>query len=175
MKQVYNLIFLLVIVLGISQNSAISQTTSFVSPNYEITFPNTWELDTSNARGTEFFIYTKSEIKREQKSQIISLIVQNLASQNIDIVKYKQITERQMAGLGSSSKIFKSEIIQSTKGRYFQMLYSITQDNRKLKGTQICFIKNEKAYLITFTSDFNKFEQYRKVGEIILNSFSVYK
>ena len=173
MKQIFKLIFILVIVLEIFTTSATSQTTSYISQNYEIKFPNTWEIDTSKAKGTEFFICTKKEIQSEIKSQIISLIVQNLTGKNIDIIKYKQITERQIADLGNNGKIFISEIKQSTKGEYFQMVYSFIQDNRKFKGIQVCFIKNKKAYLLTFTSDLNKFEKYKNIGEYILNSFNV--
>jgi hypothetical protein len=72
-----------------------------------------------------------------------------------------------------NSEIIKSEIKQSAKGEYFQMIYLFVQDNRKLKGIQICFIKNEKAYLLTFTSDFDKFEYYKTTAKNILNSFTV--
>lgn len=173
MKQILKLIFILVIVIGIFTTSARSQTRSYTNQNYEIKFPNTWKIDTSKNKGTEFFICIKSEIKSQIKSQIISLIVQNLVGQNIDIIKYKQITERQIADLGNNGKIFNSEIKQSKKGKYFRMEYSFIQDNRKFRGIQLCFLKNKKSYLLTFTSDLNKFEQYKNIGENILNSFNV--
>ena len=79
----------------------------------------------------------------------------------------------QIADLGNNGKIFNSEVKQSTKGKYFRMEYSFIQDNRKFRGIQLCFIKNKKAYLLTFTSDLNKFEQYKNIGENILKSFNV--
>jgi hypothetical protein len=78
-----------------------------------------------------------------------------------------------MADVISNGKIYESKIIQSPKGKYFQMVCSFTQNDRKLKAIQICFIKNEIAYLLTFTSDTSKFGQYKNTAEKILNSFSV--
>ena len=46
----------------------------------------------------------------------------------------------------------------------------MTQGKYRIKVTSICFIKNDKAYLVTFGSMIDKYEQYQKYGEEILNS-----
>jgi len=48
-----------------------------------------------------------------------------------------------------------------------------SQGKSRLKIISICFISNEKAYLATFTAEFDKYDKYQKTAEQILTSFSL--
>lgn len=62
-------------------------------------------------------------------------------------------------------------IVKKENQEYFKVTYTMIQMTLKLKITSICFIKNNKAYLVTLSAEFDKYEQYKKIGEDILNSF----
>jgi hypothetical protein len=121
--------------------------------------------------GTELFVFSPLENETDKFSENVNIIIQNLSGQNINLEKYKQITERQLFDLANDCKVFESSIVKKNKKEYFKTTYAMTQGKFRLKITSICFIENEKAYLATFSSEFDKHEQYKNVGEKILNSF----
>jgi len=125
--------------------------------------------------GPELFVFSPLENQNDKFSENVNVIIQDLAGQNIDLKKYKQITEGQLTNMATDGKIVESSIVKGNKGDYYKIIYSRTQGNFRLKITSLCYIKNDKAYLVTFTSEFDKYDQYNKIGQEILNSFSLTK
>jgi hypothetical protein len=74
----------------------------------------------------------------------------------------------------TDGKVFESSIVKGER-EYFKAIYAMTQGKFRLKITSVCFIKNNKAYLATFTTEIEKYDLYKKEGEEILNSFSLKK
>lgn len=149
--------------------------TIFAKDNYKIQYPKSWRLDTSKIMGTDFFIFAPLENETDNFSENINVIIQDLRNQNIDLEKYKLITDNQINQFATDPKVFESAIIKENNNEYFRIVYAMTQGKARLKITSICLIKNDKAYLATFTTEFNKYGQYNKVGEEILSSFCLTK
>ncbi len=148
----------------------------FAKDNYKIQYPKSWQLDTSKIMGTNFFVLAPLENATDKFRENVNGIIQDLRGQNIDLEKYKQITDKQISEFVTDSKVFESAIIKSNESNhYYKIVYAITQGKFRLKITSFCFIKNDKAYLVTFTTEFDKYEQYKNVGEEILNSFLLIK
>jgi len=148
---------------------------SFSKDNYKIEYPKSWRLDTSRLIGTEFFLFAPLENQTDKFSENVSLIIQDLAGQNINLENYKTITDKQLTDFATDPTIFESVIKTINDKEYFRIVYVMTQGKSRLKITSICFIKNDKAYLITFTTELEKYEMYKKIGEEILNSFYLTK
>lgn len=149
--------------------------TIFAKDNYKVQYPKSWRLDTSKLMGTEFFVFAPLENQADNFSENVNGIIQDLGGQNIDLEKYKQITDNQINQFATDPKVFESTIIKTNNNEYFRIVYAMTQGKARLKITTICFIKNDKAYLITFTTGFDKYELSKKVGEEILSSFCLTK
>jgi hypothetical protein len=125
--------------------------------------------------GTEFFVFSPLENENDKFSENVNGIIQDLSGQNIDLEKYKQITDKQLTDMATDGQVFESAIVKTEKMEYFKTTYAMTQGKLRLKITSICFIKDDKAYLVTLSSEFDKYDSYKKVGEEILNSFSLKK
>lgn len=149
--------------------------TSFSKENFKIQYPKTWRIDTSRIMGTEFFIFSPLENENDKFSENVNGIIQDLRGQNIDLEKYKQITDKQLADMATDCKVFESAIIKTDTTEYFKTTYAMTQGKFRLKITSICLIKNDKAYLTTFSSEFDKYDSYKIIGEDILESFNLTK
>ncbi|TMI85792.1 MAG: hypothetical protein E6H10_02155 [Bacteroidetes bacterium] len=158
-----------------SQADKSSQLTSLVKENYKIEYPKSWTLDTSGLVGSELFVFSPLENDTDKFKENVSLIIQNLAGQNIDLDKYKEISEKQIASMAANGKLFESSKAQTEKGNFYRLRYAMNQGNFKLIITSYCYIKDEKAYLITFTSEIDKYERYKKTGDKILDSFQFRK
>ena len=143
--------------------------------NYKVEFPKSWKLDTSRVMGTAFFIFAPLENQADNFRENINVIIQDLAGQNINLENYKTITDKQISDYASEPTIFESEIKKGLNKEYFRIVYAMIQGKLRLKITSVCFIKDDKAYLITFTTDFEKYDLYKKTGEEILSSFHLTK
>ena len=146
---------------------------SYSNDKIKIEYPKTWRLDTSGIMGTEFFVFSPLENEKDKFSENVNGLIQDLSGQNIDLEKYKQITEKQLTDMATDDKVFESSIIKSDNKEYFKIIYAMTQGKFRLKITTVCFIKNDKAYLATFSAELDKYEQYKKRGEEVLSSFQL--
>ena len=148
---------------------------SFAKDNYKFQYPKSWRLDTLTKLGPELFVFSPLENESDKFSENVNVSIQNLSGQNIDLAQYKEITDKQVTDLATDSKIFESSILETNKGEFFRITYAMTQGKFRLKITTVCFIRNDRAYLATFTSELDKYDNYKKFGEQILSSFSLTK
>jgi hypothetical protein len=175
MKLIQTLTLLALTYSGFSQIDNSTEKINFSKDNYKIQYPKSWSLDTSRVMGTEFFVLSPLENDSDKIRENVGLIIQNLAGQNIDLEKYKKITDGQITEIATDGKVFESVVLKSDKGEYYKITYAMTQGKFRLKITSFCYIKNDKAYVVTFTSEFDKYDHYEKTGEEILNSFLLTK
>lgn len=167
--------FILFVNLCFSQKDTANQLVSFVKNNYKIQYPKSWRLDTSGIMGSELFVFSPLENDTDGFHENVNVIIQDLSGQNIDLKEYKEISDKQITDMGINAQLFESSILKTDKGECYKISYAMTQDKYRLKITSVCFIKNDKAYLATFSSELDKYDRYKKVGETILNSFSLTK
>jgi hypothetical protein len=125
--------------------------------------------------GTELFLFTPLENDSDRFSENINILVQDLHGHNMDLKKYRELTENPPGGLSPGTTILESGILKKGHTEYYKLLYLMTQGNFKLKINTICFIRDEMAYLVTFTAEEKKYDRYKKAGEKILDSFSLKK
>ena len=158
-----------------SQGDATNQMVDFAKDKYKLQYPRSWRLDTSTKLGPELFVFSPLENESDKFSENVNVSIQNLGGQNIDLAQYKQITDKQVEDLATDGKVFESSIVKTNKGECFSITYAMTQGKFRLKITSVCFISNDKAYLATFSAELDKYDNYKKVGEQILSSFTVAK
>ena len=171
-------LFLILIILSncsYSQADTANQMISFAKDNYKFQYPKSWRLDTLTKLGPELFVFSPLENESDKFSENVNVSIQNLSGQNIDLAQYKEITDKQVTDLATDSKIFESSILETNKGEFFRITYAMTQGKFRLKITTVCFIRNDRAYLATFSSELDKYDNYKKFGEQILSSFSLTK
>lgn len=146
----------------------------FTKNNFTLEYPKTWQSDTTRAMpGVQLFLFAPSAKEEDKFRTNINVMIQDLTGQNIGLEEYKAITDKQLVALGANGEVIESVIVKKDKKEYFKTTYAMTQEQLKLKIASVCLIKNEKAYLITFCTEFDRYEQYKKVGEEILSSFMI--
>ena len=141
------------------------------SADFSIEYPSDWELNESRQMGTSFFLFSPLESEQDNFKENINLIVQDLSGYDLDLAEYSEISENEIKRLITKAIIIQSEPIKMENQTFHQMIYSGTQGTLNLKYYQRYYIKSNKAYVLTFTCEENKFDVFKKVGETILNSF----
>ena len=173
--QKFTLIFTAILLAAAAFSQQATAVTSYAKNDYKIQYPEVRRLDTSRLMGTELFIFAPLENATDQFSENVNLLIQDLTGRNINLQKYKEITDKQLTDLATDGKSIESAVVKKDNRSYYKTIYTMTQGKLKLKISSICFIKNEKAYLVTFSAEADKYEQYKKTGEGILSSFVVIK
>jgi hypothetical protein len=153
------------------QNESNNSMAWIEKRNYRIQCPNTWTIDSTGVMRTKLVLLSEYEDESDRFRDNVNLVIQNLAGQGIDLKKYAEQSEKQMEGF--ASQLLESKLESGAKGEYYKVLYTVKQGKFQLKIKSICFIRNEIAYLITFTSEETKFDKFITIGEKMMNSFAL--
>lgn len=146
---------------------------TFAGENYKLAYPKSWTPDTSKTLGPAVFIFSPLENAEDKFRENANVLIQDLKGEDINLARYKEITDKQVNDLATDGEIFESSISRKNNQEFYRITYAMTQGKLRVKITSVCFIQNEKAYLATFSSEVDKYDTYKKTGEQILASFKV--
>lgn len=182
MRKITTVLFCFFVSIGMGSSFCLNQFETirlnwktFNGPNYTIQFPSDWELNQSKQMGTEFFLFSPLESSQDKFRENVNLLIQDLAGYNIDLKKYAQMSEAQVKTMITNSNLLLSQEVKSPKGNYYHMAYTGDQGEFKLHFDQYYWVKNEKAYVLTFSAEKDKYASYSEVGSGILNSYEFTK
>lgn len=141
--------------------------------NYKIQYPDNWELNESGVMGTSFIIFSPVESDSDTYRENVTLIIQDISGQNIDLSKFVDISLSQFHTLLTNPQLFENKRVKVATKEYQKMVYSFDQGALHLKTEQYLFVIKNKAYVLTLSTTPGTFEKYKKTGEAILASFLV--
>lgn len=144
---------------------------TFKAAAYSINYPSSWSLDTSGQGGTKLILFSPSESEEDAFKENINLIIQDLAGHKMDLNAYTKLSTEQLKSIMTNSKILESKKIKQGSTEYHKITYSGDLQNYHLTFEQYYFVIKDLAYVLTLTTEQNKFKKYQAAGEKILNSF----
>lgn len=174
LKTILILSILLIGCICEAQEKASADTASFSKNNFTIRFPAAWRIDSSGVMGSQVFLFSPAENSADQFSDNVNVLIQDLAGSQVDLMRYKEITESQIDQMITDGKLLESMIVKSERPHY-KVVYEMRQGKFLLRVVSICYIRNEKAYLATFTSELAKAGLYKEIGDRILATFVLTK
>lgn len=133
--------------------------------DYKLKYPETWELNTSGLQGTKFILF--AHIEGAPFRDNINLIVQDLPDEDFTLQKYVEISEGQVKQFITGSDIIFSE----TSNSRHKMIYTGSLGQLKLKWQQYLWVKNNKAYVLTFTAAQDSYDKKVDMATEIMDSF----
>ena len=165
------LITLLVMPFGVFAQQAawknIDQTA------YKLSYPGDWVLDEGGQMGTRFILFSALESTEDLFKENVNLIIQDLTGYNLDLDKYAQLSENQIKSMITNVNIIEHKRVSTGAVPHYKIIYTGDQGAFKLTFEQYYFVKDNKAYVLTFTSEQKNFEKYKADGEKILESFAL--
>lgn len=162
--------FILLIITLISIPIIGQDLKTVKTSDYEVSFPSNFRYDDSKTRGTEFIVYTEKEDEKDTFIENINLLVQNLKESQIDLNHYIEITEKQ---INENGILIESKRTILNNSDVHILTYEANLNVRNLKFHQYILVKNEKAYILTYTAEIDKFDIYLPEIIKIFNSFSL--
>jgi len=172
MKTFLTLLIFVSTVVTAQTNTAWKKITQ---SNYSVEYPSNWELDQTGKMGAIFFMFAPLESADDKFRENVNLMIQDLTGRNIDLDKYTEISLDQIKTQAVNGKLIESKKLKDGSGEYQKLIYTSDQNGFHLKYEQLYYVKDNKAYLLTLTSEQNKFDEFKADGEKILNSFKLKK
>lgn len=171
---------LLISYVAVGQNNVeqTSNTTNWKSldnPSYSIKYPSHWELNESGEMGTSLIILSPLESEKDTFRENVNLLIQDLTGLDIDLDQYTKISEDQMKSMFTNYTLIENKRINKNNDEFHKVIYVVDNGFYLLQFEQYFRVSDDKAYVLTFTSEKEKFETYRVTGEKILNSFLLKK
>ncbi len=167
MKRILTFLVLLSFYSGLTQELTEEHTTD----QYSIKYPKSWVLYEDDEMGATFHILSPKEGESDMFNENVNLIIQDLSGTNIDLDAYVQLSEKQITEMIASGSIIRSERLKSGNLELHKVVYTGEINGFKLKLIQHYQIKDNKAYVLTFTAEEKAYDSYRAYGQQILNSF----
>lgn len=139
--------------------------------NYSLKHPKGMLVDRSGMMGSEFVIFLKNPVLPNEFNPNINLQIQDLQGKKVSLDQFTEISLDQVNQFISNSKVIASSRRKGAKGEYQVLMYTGDQGVYRLQFEQFFAIANGKAHILTLTCEQPSFEQYRSLGEGIMNTF----
>jgi hypothetical protein len=141
---------------------------------FYIEHPSTWTSDQSGKMGSTLVVLAPLDHAEDDFRENVNLMIQNLEGTNMDMAKFIEVSEDQINSQAMpNSKLISSDRISASDGEFHKMIYTADQSIYHLQFEAYCWIKNEKAYVLTFSAEQAEFKDYQPTAEKILNSFKL--
>ncbi len=157
-----------------SQIKNVAKTESLkklVHSDYTLDYTSDWELNQSGQMGTSFILFSQLESDTDKFKENINLVIQDLTGYNLNLDKYIDVTLGQIKSMISNPKINFNQRIKGNNGGFHKLVYSGNQGLFNLTFEQYIWVIKNRAFILTFTTEQEKFEKFKLKGEQILNSF----
>jgi hypothetical protein len=173
MKKITLLLFLTIMIIKLpAQNMNQENWRSFEDVAYTIHYPENWDLNTSGQNNTSFILVAQSTDDNGVFKENINLLINPLPNEKINLDYFAKASEMQVAKAFEKSSLIKSVRVRTENGEYQNMVYTGERNGIQLKFMQRYWVIDAKAYILTFSSNERKFDDYIKEVEAIFDSFT---
>jgi hypothetical protein len=170
----YKIAFLLILLLNLTSCQNVkkenidSTATIENKKSYTIQYDSSFTMDDSKKNGTDFYLFSKKINPQPDFVANLNLMIQNLDGLNYDLDQFVDLSEKQVA---SNGKLLSSDRIKKSDIEFHVLLFEANFNGMDLKFLQYDFVKENKAYVLTFSSKPNDFKTNLKVFEPVMKSF----
>jgi serine/threonine-protein kinase len=135
-------------------------------------YPENWvQQFTSN---TLMFLSPREDDK-DLFQENVNLMLQDLSNQSMSLEQYTELSQKQTMDHIDSSAIIslKNATIEGQQAKEF--IYNLSYHERNLKVKQYWFIKDNIAYVFTYTAEQSQFSNYESTAMEMIRSFKFVK
>lgn len=159
-------LFLLCLISGISGTTWLTYTDNV--NHFTLKYPETW-IKKSGVNMIAFL--SPRENEKDSFQENVNLLLQDLSQQKMNLEQYTALTRKQIIDNFGASAIVSTKPTTFAGQQSEEFIYNMNFQGRQLKIRQYWFIKNNLAYLFTFTAEPSQYSKYESLAMEIINSF----
>ena len=135
-----------------------------------ISYPNTWEPDTSGSMGSVFFLHSPLLDEEDQFSENINLVLQNLPKKGMKSSAYLDLTLKGIKTYLTDYTIIENKKTKKNGKQCYVLEYAGSMNDFELHFLQYIWVQKDKVQILTFTAQGHSFEYYRLLATQIMES-----
>ncbi|WP_299111335.1 PsbP-related protein [uncultured Winogradskyella sp.] len=146
--------------------------------SFSLDYPNDWthSKQTPNPAVKDIFLSPENTNKDDQFRENVNLTIEDISNFDLTLEAYTKKALDQVKIQIPSAKVLSQTTTTINKMEVGLIIWSADFGNNMiLKFKQLFIISGQKAYVLTFSSSANEYDQYIEIGDRILNSFKLAK
>ena len=151
----------------------LSEWKSLSNDKFEIKYPSDWDVDQSGLMGTSFLIFSQITDESDNFKENVNLLVQDLSENKLTLDTFVESSENQIETAFVNGKLISSDRIKNNGREYHKLVFAGEQQIYDLQFEQYYWVIEDEAYVLTLTCEIDQFNNYKEVGEKILNTFKI--
>lgn len=145
---------------------------------FEIHYPSNWTRQEQEPFGTLALIFVAFLSPQESASDMflenINITVQDLSNQPMTLDEYTNLSINQMSQYITDFNIIDSSVTTLVGNPAHKIVYTGKEGQNNLKWMQIWTIKDNKAYVITYTAKIDTYSNFLGTIQQMINSFKLF-
>ena len=138
----------------------------------QLSYPESYELK-EDLMGTVVVFFTEQKNSSDLFQENLNVMVQDLSAQPMTLAEYTDLSREQIKLIVTDSKILSSKKITLAGNPAYEFVYTGKQGQIDLKWKQKYTIIGDTAYLLTYTSEIDEFDNYLDAFNQIFASFKL--
>jgi serine/threonine-protein kinase len=138
----------------------------------KIGYPADWTKKEQYMESVVAFLSPK-ESPSDTFQENVNIIVQDLSAQPMTLEEYTELSINQIGQLVTNANIIESEATSLANNPGHKLVYTGIQGEYELKWMQIWTIKDNKAYIITYTAQIDKYSDFLEPVKQMIDSFEI--
>lgn len=137
-----------------------------------IKYPLDWTKE-EQVFGTVVSFSSPIESASDDFSENLNVLVQDLSAQPITLEEYTRISEEQVEQYITNGKILDTIATTLDGNSAYKLVYTGKQGQYNIKWMQVYTIKDDKAYVITYTAEMDSYSNFLGTAQEMINSFEI--
>lgn len=179
MKKIISSIFLLSSVIAFAQTTSNEKLLSnkanwnvYTVDEFSINYPTTWDLAELSNPMLKFTLTSRPTSADDIFRENINLVSEDISSNSFSTEEYVNLSLNQIKAAFENFHLISNEKVVTTNGNEFQQIvYTATTAGFNLKFQQNFIVLNGKSYILTFTAEENKYNDYDELSYSIIDTF----
>ncbi|PKD18038.1 hypothetical protein APR41_18165 [Salegentibacter salinarum] len=156
--------FILISTLGCAQDNWVT----LEKEDFSISYPSSLNIDDSGKEGTQFILTTDKDGEDDNFIENVNLSTQKVGAVTFD--EYIKKMEREVSGI---AKIIEKKKLEINGNKCYSLKMKATQNGVDAIFLQHFYIENQKAYVLTFSSEAKVYDDYYDEMNRVLRSFEI--
>ncbi|MFN6516389.1 MAG: protein kinase domain-containing protein [Nostoc sp. CreGUA01] len=140
-----------------------------------IKYPANWEKTGTPDRITGNVVKFTSPKETETDSYLenVNLIIQDLPENRTELEQFTNFYVDEIQQSDANTKILEQGQTQLRNQPAYQVISTLEEEGVKIQRLQVWMVKNNKAYIMTYTADVAKYSEYLPTAQTMINSLEV--
>jgi serine/threonine-protein kinase len=139
----------------------------------KIDYPETWAKQKHDDILSRRIILIPDDPDSSSERNNLSINVEDLSSATISLSQYTQETVAALKKFSSATEINGPNDVTVSSSQGSKVIFLAVEDGKEQKKMQIWTLRQNKAYIITYTADRDKFDRYVDRVDKIVKSFEI--